>query len=97
MNSGKRTVLILAVLFLLCAGAALAENEGVIVPLNPGDTVFFGHYEQDYDTSNGPEPSEWLILDIRDGEALLVSRYALDFQPYHLSLKDALLNTQITW
>ena len=38
MNSGKRTVLILAVLFLLCADAALAENEEAIIPLTKSRT-----------------------------------------------------------
>ena len=97
MNSRTMIALILAVLFLLCAGAAVAENDEAIVPLNPGDTVFFGHYEQDNDTANGSEPIEWLILDIQDGEALLISRYILDIQSYHLSLKDVFLFTAITW
>ena len=43
-----------------------------------GATVFFGRYEQDGDEDNGAEPIEWLILDVEDGSALLMSRYALD-------------------
>ena len=42
----------------------------------------FGSYEQDGNTSNGKEPIEWLVLD-RDGDkALLLSKYALDYQSF---------------
>ena len=47
-----------------------------------GDTISFGHYEQDNDTENGPEEIEWLVL-AREGDRILViSREALDCQPY---------------
>ena len=46
------------------------------------ETYTFGSYEQDGDSSNGKEPIEWLVLD-RDGDkALLLSKYALDFQSF---------------
>ncbi len=46
------------------------------------ETYTFGSYEQDGDTGNGKEPIEWLVLD-RDGDkALLLSKYALDFQSF---------------
>ena len=42
----------------------------------------FGSYEQDGSTGNGKEPIEWLVLD-RDGDkALLLSKYALDYQSF---------------
>ena len=43
----------------------------------PGDTVFFGEYEQDYDTSNGKENIEWLVLDKKDDKVLLISKHVL--------------------
>lgn len=43
-----------------------------------GDTVMIGLYEQDNNTRNGSEEIEWLVLDIRDGRMLVISRYALD-------------------
>lgn len=43
-----------------------------------GDKVIFGSYEQDGKTSNGQEPIEWLVLEVKNGEALLISVYALD-------------------
>ncbi len=46
------------------------------------ETYTFGSYEQDGDTANGKEPIEWLVLD-RDGDkALLLSKYALDYQSF---------------
>ena len=53
-----------------------------------GHYIFFGSYEQDNNTSNGKEDIEWRIL-ARDGERLLViSRYALDVQPYDTSQEE---------
>ena len=40
--------------------------------------VVFGHYEQDGNLDNGPEPIVWDILDKEDGKMLLLSRYILD-------------------
>ena len=48
-----------------------------------GDSVLFGSYEQDNNTANGKEPIEWLVLNKSDGYLLLLSKYALDGQPYH--------------
>ncbi len=48
----------------------------------PGMTVTFGTYEQDNDRANGKEPIEWLVLDYRDGQYLLLSRYILDAGGY---------------
>ena len=48
-----------------------------------GDTVLFGVYEQDNDTANGPEPIEWIVLEALEDRLLLISRYALDTQPYN--------------
>ena len=53
-----------------------------------GKYIEFGAYEQDNDTSNGKEPIEWLVLDIVDGRALLISKYALDCKPYNETYED---------
>lgn len=49
-----------------------------------GDVVTFGSYPQ---TQSGTDntPIEWQVLDIQDGKALLISKYALDCQPYNVS------------
>jgi len=56
-----------------------------------GDTVLFGTYEQDNDTSNGKEDIEWLVLGKEDGHLLVISQYALDCKPFHTSQED------VTW
>lgn len=47
-----------------------------------GDYLYFGRYHQ---TAFGIDytPIEWLVLDVQDGKALLLSRYGLDYQPYN--------------
>lgn len=47
-----------------------------------GDRVSFGTYEQDGVSGNGGETIEWIVLDKRGQELLLLSRYCLDSQPY---------------
>ncbi len=56
-----------------------------------GDYILFGAYEQDNNISNGVEDIEWLVLEIKDGKALVISKYALDCQPYNRSYTD------VTW
>ena len=54
-----------------------------------GDIIKFGDYPQD---SNGSKsPIEWLVLDVKGNEALLISRYGLDCKRYHYK------NDNITW
>lgn len=58
----------------------------------PGNTITFGQYEQDNNFSNGTEPIDWLVLDVKeDGQVLVISKMALDCQPYHAS------KTAVTW
>lgn len=78
-------ILLTAALATVC-GSAAAEDASATEA--NASTVFFGHYEQDGDPDNGGEPIEWLVLDARDGQALLLSCYALDCQPYHDSKEE---------
>lgn len=48
-----------------------------------GETVFWGSYEQDNNNRNGKEKIEWVILEKTENELLLMSKYALDYQPFH--------------
>lgn len=63
----------------------------LLAKAKPGDTVFLGTYEQDNNTSNGKEDIAWLVLEVKDGKALVVSKYALDCKQYNKS------NTDVTW
>ena len=58
---------------------------------NVGDYVAFGEYEQDNNTANGAETIQWQVLDKKDGKLLLMSKYALDAQPYHE------VQEEVTW
>ena len=49
---------------------------------NVGDYIPIGTYEQDNNHANGKEYVEWLVLDKKDNKMLVISRYALDCQPY---------------
>lgn len=49
-----------------------------------GDVVILGQYEQDNNTDNGTEDIEWIVLDVKDGKALVVSKYVLDFKAVSL-------------
>ena len=44
------------------------------------DTIRFGNYEQDNNTSNGKEKIEWYVLEKQDNKALVISEYALDYK-----------------
>lgn len=66
--------------------ASELHNVYVLEKLKQGeivDYILFGTYEQDKNKSNGKEDIEWIALDIKDGRALLITRYALDCQPYN--------------
>ena len=47
-----------------------------------GSYVTFGHYPQKAE-GNDNTPIEWLVLEIQENKALVISRYALDCQPYN--------------
>ena len=55
-----------------------------------GDIITFGTYPQ---TSEGTDqtPIEWIVLDIQEGKALLLSKHGLDAKPFNTKHKD------ITW
>ncbi len=63
----------------------------VLKNANVGDIVTFGSYEQDNNTSNGKETIEWQVLAKEGSRLLVVSKYALDCQPYNTSYAD------VTW
>ena len=48
------------------------------------ESILFGKYEIDGNLSNGLEDIEWVILDISedDKEAILISKYVLDYKAY---------------
>ncbi|MBR3643434.1 MAG: hypothetical protein IKN57_08010 [Parasporobacterium sp.] len=61
-----------------------AREENPFRSAQIGDLVRFGKYEQDGDTSNGPEEIEWLVIDKDPDRALVISEYGLDARAYNL-------------
>ena len=55
--------------------------------------VTFGSYAQDNDRSNGTEPIEWIVLDVQEGKALLLSKYGLSAAGYHDTWDDCTWET----
>ena len=66
---------------LLCAVTCHASEQDTDIAA--GDYVFFGSYEQDNDETNGKEPIEWLVLEVQDSKALLLSRFAIEKIAYN--------------
>ena len=52
-----------------------------ISDIKVGSFITYGRYFQDSD--NAKSPIEWLVLDVKGNEALLISRYGLDCKQYH--------------
>ena len=72
--------------FFLSTGSAngLDDRQPVsIYEADVADHIVLGRYEQDNNLSNGEEDIEWIVLKKANGKLLLVSRFALDCQPYH--------------
>ena len=84
---------VLSALFLVVLCLLVCHAESTIDPesIAVGDVITFGSYEQDNNLDNGPEPIEWIVLDVQDGKALLLSKYALDTKPYNT------VPVEITW
>ena len=61
----------------------IINNKEKLKNAEVGDYITFGLYEQDNDLSNGKENIEWLILELKDEKALVISKYALDSKPYN--------------
>jgi len=52
------------------------------ISVSPGDSVFFGRYEQDNCMDNGPEAIKWNVLTVEGENALLIAENALDAQVF---------------
>ncbi len=73
--------IILAVLMMLslsgCGSMREKQDFGKI-----GSVVTFGSYEQDNKESNGKEPIQWIVLDVKDDRSLLLSKKVLDSRQF---------------
>jgi len=78
------TVYDLSLDYTFCPNCGVRLKESVaFTGLKAGDTLTYGHYDQDGDSGNGAEAIEWIVLK-SDGEtATLISKYALEAKPYN--------------
>ena len=53
-----------------------------------GDSVYFGRYEQD-DSIESREPIEWIVLEVKDDKALLISKRGLDYVSFAEDANDS--------
>lgn len=82
-------------MFIFTYGWDVYENYGVI---KEGERITFGKYEIDDNLSNGKEVIEWEVLEVENGEALLLSSFALkkwgqEGKPWATSALRAWLNS----
>ncbi len=66
----------------------LINNIKYVENIRIGNTYKFGAYEQDNNTSNGKEDIEWIVLAKENNMILMISKYALDCQPFNASRDD---------
>ena len=83
--------ILLILVFAVSICAVLAETPITQSFDTIGGIVTFGRYEQDGNEENGPEEIEWVVLDVQDGKALLLSKYGLEAKPYNTEYTD------VTW
>lgn len=69
----------------------LTKTKEQLKTVKVGDYIKFGEYEQDNNESNGKEAVEWLVLEVKDDKALVISKYALDCKQYDTVYDD------VTW
>lgn len=79
----KAKLLVGMLITMLLSGCIVFSAGAEEMPAQVGGYITFGHYEQDNNLENGPEPIEWQVLDARDGRALVISLYGLDTRPIH--------------
>ncbi len=74
--------------------ADMAKKAGIwkIKDAKTRSIVEFGSYEQDNNTSNGPEPIRWIVLSNNSSGVFLVSEQTLDCVKYHNESRK-----EITW
>lgn len=66
-------------------------DRAAFVNVKVGDIITFGNYWQGKDESDGKQPVEWQVLDVKDGKALVISKYGLINHVYNKE------HTRVTW
>ncbi len=71
-----------------------AAYEAIKLNFSAGETITFGLYEQDGDSSDGPEPIEWVVLESNDNQCMMISKKAIECGKYQ---DHNTVSTVVTW
>ena len=77
----KKLFSLVLILTLLWTATILVHAED-LAPVQTGDYLVFGRYDQDGNQHNGLEPLDWQVLDVKDGKAMIISRHGLTVRMY---------------
>lgn len=77
----KKICAVLLVFITLTILTATYAESGIY---HTGDYVYLGKYEQDGNEANGKEPIQWLVLEEKDGNLLLLSVKGLERHRFHV-------------
>lgn len=83
----KVCAVLLGIMMILLSACSAASGEASAA-VKPGDILTFGQYHQT-DAGTDRVPIEWLVLEVQDGKAFLVSRYGVDTGHYDVNGKFA--------
>ena len=78
MKSIISIVICIAICLSFSALSSAEQETDLIAFETIGETVYFGHYEQDNNLSNGKEPIEWIVLDVQNGKSFLLTIVSLE-------------------
>ena len=84
----KRIVSLVLMMVLFLSSCAMAQEAYTIPVPAVGDIVVIGSYEQDNVLDNGKEPLEWIVLEVQEDKAWLMTKYCIDqaiFYPQRVS------------
>lgn len=82
-------LLVLLVLILVCWGGTISIKNITKAEYKVGDEIEFGNYYQD--DLNQKTPIKWIVLDVQEDKALLISKFLLDGASYNQK------DVNITW
>ena len=67
------------------------KQKYALLACETGDVITFGAYEQDNNLDNGVEAIEWVVLERDGNKALVISRYCIEWLPFHNTI------TEVDW
>ena len=77
--------------YTFCQNCGTALSGASLSGFKTGDTLTFGHYDQDGNAGNGVEGIEWIVLANDGDRCVMISKYGLDAKPYNTNQAD------VTW